>query len=113
MRKIVAILGACAIAQTPAISLAAPGTPSGQANGWVHLNGPDLGTTGKPIESCEDLGTTPGNSAADHGNPNMNGSPFSGEDSVSGSHYAGTQPQNTRNFQSFSAYDVACANQPQ
>ena len=113
MKSTLALLAGASLAIAPTVAFSAPGSPNGQASGWVHMNGPDLGTTGKPIESCEDLGTTPGNSAADHGNPDTNGSPFSGEDSVAGSHYAGTQPQNMRNFQSFSAYDVACANQPQ
>ena len=63
---------------------------------------------GQPNQSCEELGTTPGNSASAPGG----GSPFSGEDSKAGSHYAGSQLQNSRNTASVSQYDVACANQP-
>jgi hypothetical protein len=109
MRRNIALLAA-ALVLVPGAAFADPGNSQGSTNGqgWDHQNGPALGTTGKPIVSCEDLGTTPGNSADARGG----GSPFSGEESTAGSHYAGTQDQNSRNFQSFSAYDVACANQP-
>jgi hypothetical protein len=63
---------------------------------------------GQPNQDCEALGTTPGNSASAPGG----GSPFGGEESTGGSHYAGSQGQNSRNSASVSQYDVACANQP-
>jgi hypothetical protein len=59
------------------------------------------GTHGQPNQSCEEQPSTPGNSA------NSPGSPF-GSDGVSGSHYAGEQPQNSNNPKSVSQYDVAC-----
>ena len=59
------------------------------------------GTKGQPNQSCEEQPSTPGNSA------NASGSPF-GPDGVSGSKYAGEQPQNSNNPKSVSQYDVAC-----
>jgi len=60
------------------------------------------GTQGQPNQSCEDQPSTPGggNSA------NSPGSPF--HDGVSDGKYAGSQPQNSRNPNSVSQYDVAC-----
>jgi hypothetical protein len=59
--------------------------------------------TGQPSQECgeEDTGMTPGHSAT------APGSPFN-EDGVSGTHYAGEQPQNSKNTHSVSQYDVAC-----
>jgi hypothetical protein len=59
---------------------------------------------GQHGQECEELGTPPGggNSASSPG------SPF--HDGVAGAHYAGEQPQNSRNGQS-SQYDVACFQQ--
>lgn len=109
MKAIVLLLGAAATALVPAMASAAPATngnaPQNQANGPT--------TTGQPSQDCEELvadgeGATPGQSA----NAPGGGSPFSGSDSVAGSHYAGSQPQNSNNPASVSQYDVACANQP-
>ena len=72
------------------VALAGGGNPSG---------------TGQPNQSCEDTGTTPGNAAA------APGSAFN-PDGNAGTHYAGEQPQNSRNPHSVSQYDVACAKQP-
>jgi hypothetical protein len=60
---------------------------------------------GQPNQSCQAFpaSDTPGNSA---GAP---GSPFGG--GVADSHYAGSQPQNSKNPASVAQYDVACANQ--
>jgi hypothetical protein len=101
------IMFAAASALFPASALAqtAPGQGQNNGQGWNHSNGPT--STGQPDADCEELGTTPGNSASAPGS----GSPFSGEDSVAGSHYAGSQPQNRRNTASVSIYDVACLNQ--
>jgi hypothetical protein len=108
------LLAASAIALAPAMALAPTQPPGqGQYNGtnYWHMNGP-AHATGQPGADCEDLvasgeGATPGQSANSPGG----GSPFSGEDSTGGSHYAGSQPQNSRNTASVSQYDVACANQ--
>ena len=106
------IVGAAAMALVPGFASAqsAPGNGQYNGSGYWHSNGPD--TTGQPGADCEDIvadgGSTPGNSASAPGG----GSPFSGEDSTAGSHYAGSQPQNSRNSASVSQYDVACANQP-
>jgi hypothetical protein len=111
MNRTLSLLAAASVAIAPAAALATPGSSQGSTNGtgWDHMNGPPIGQTGQPGQSCEDLGTTPGNAATAPGG----GSPFSGEDSTAGSHYAGTQLQNMRNTSSVSQYDVACANQPQ
>jgi hypothetical protein len=88
-----------------------PTSPPGQGQingqGYNHMH-TQAQAKGQPNQSCELSGTTPGNSASAPGG----GSPFGGEDSVGGSHYAGSQPQNSRNTASVSQYDVACANQP-
>ena len=54
------------------------------------------GSTGRPDQSCEELGTTPGHASSAPGN----GSPFIGESSKAGSAYSPT-----------SQYDVACFQQ--
>lgn len=59
------------------------------------------GTHGQPNQSCEDQPSTPGHSA------DNSGSPF-GPSGVSGTKYAGEQPQNSNNPKSVSQYDVAC-----
>jgi len=57
--------------------------------------------TGQPNQSCQAQPSTPGNAATAPGSAfNTNG--------VAGSHYAGTQPQNSKNPTSVSQYDVAC-----
>jgi len=58
--------------------------------------------TGQPNQSCQAQPNTPGRSAA------APGSAFS-PTGTSGSHYAGQQPQNSRNPNSVAQYDVACA----
>ena len=56
---------------------------------------------GQPKQSCQDQPLTPGNSSSAPGSAfNTTG--------VAGSHYAGTQPQNSNNPHSVSQYDVAC-----
>jgi len=59
------------------------------------------GSTGQPNQSCESQPSTPGNSA------NAPGSAFN-PNGTAGSHYAGQQPQNSKNPKSVSQYDVAC-----
>jgi hypothetical protein len=107
MKRTIALLSAALLATAPTAALATPGSSQGSTNGqgWNHLNGPPSGQTGQPDASCEDAGTPPGNSA------DAPGSAFN-PDGNAGSHYAGEQPQNSRNTASVSQYDVACVNQP-
>ena len=67
--------------------------------------GPDH-PTGQPNETCGTPGAllTPGHAA------DARGSPFN-PDGNAGTHYAGEQPQNSKNPVSVSQYDVACSNQ--
>jgi hypothetical protein len=58
-------------------------------------------TTGQPNASCEDTPNQPGHSDLGPG------SAFN-PDGVAGTHYAGEQPQNSKNPNSVSQYDVAC-----
>ena len=58
-------------------------------------------TTGQPNASCEDTPNQPGHSIS------APGSAFN-PDGVAGTHYAGEQPQNSKNPNSVSQYDVAC-----
>ncbi|HEY3312034.1 MAG TPA: hypothetical protein VGK00_10375 [Anaerolineales bacterium] len=56
---------------------------------------------GQPNASCEDAGVTPGHAASAPGSAfNPNGK--------AGTVYAGEQPQNSKNPNSVSQYDVAC-----
>lgn len=63
-------------------------------------------TTGQPRQQCGSATApnTPGHAASAPGSPfNPNGN--------AGTHYAGTQPQNSKNPTSAAQYDVACFNQ--
>jgi hypothetical protein len=75
-------------------------TSQGSTNGkgWDHQNGPTA--TGQPGVECED-GVPPGKASS------ARGSAFN-EDGVAHQHYAGEQPQNSRNTASSSQYDTAC-----
>ena len=86
---------------------ATPNSPTGNGGGYNHMNSPQH-ATGQPNQSCETTGSPPGGSGSAPGG----GSPFTGDDSTAGTHYAGSAPQNSRNSASVSQYDVACANQP-
>lgn len=57
--------------------------------------------TGQPNQSCEDVGVRPGNAMS------APGSAFN-PDGIAGTKYAGEQPQNSKNPNSVSQYDVAC-----
>jgi hypothetical protein len=114
MRAKILMAGAFALALSPGLALAQKSSPpgNGQFNGTNYWHSNSGNANGQPGQSCEDLAIpgvtiTPGNSATAPGG----GSPFSGEDSTGGSHYAGSQPQNSRNTASVSQYDVACFNQ--
>jgi hypothetical protein len=114
MKANILLLGAAAMALVPAAASAQTSPPgNGQYNGTNYWHTNSGNANGQPGADCEDIvadgGSTPGNSATAPGG----GSPFSGEDSTGGSHYAGSQQQNSRNSASVSQYDVACANQPE
>lgn len=64
------------------------------------------GSTGQPGCSCESTPSPPGNSST------APGSAFNSS-GIAGTHYAGTQPQNSNNPKSVSQYDVACFQQSQ
>jgi len=113
MTRTIAFVAAAAMSIAPATSFAqvAPGNGQNNGTGYWHLNSGNA--AGQPGADCEDLidegqGAAPGHAGSAPGG----GSPFTGEDSTAGSHYAGSQPQNSRNTASVSQYDVACANQP-
>ena len=59
------------------------------------------GATGQPSQSCQAEPSTPGRAAS------APGSAFN-PDGNAGTHYAGTQPQNSKNPNSVAQYDVAC-----
>lgn len=105
MKIMMTLLAAGAIALSPGMALADPGSSQGPINGtgWDHLNGPDH-PTGQPGFECEDI--RPGNASS------APGSAFN-PDGNAGTHYAGEQPQNSRNTASVSQYDTACLHQPQ
>ena len=112
MKPKILMIGAAAMVLTPALASAqtAPGNGQFNGNGYWHLNSGNA--FGQPGQSCEDLiasdmGAHPGNAGTAPGG----GSPFTGDSSTAGAHYAGNQPQNARNTASVSQYDVACANQ--
>jgi hypothetical protein len=98
MRNTILVIAASALALAPTAAFAQerpdPGT------GPAHA-------TGQPgVECGEDdaLGIPSGETRGP-------GSPFQ-EDSISGSHYAGEQDQNSKNSASVSQYDVACEKVP-
>jgi hypothetical protein len=62
----------------------------------------DAQQTGQPNQSCETLLNPPGNSST------AQGSAFN-PDGTAGGVYAGTQTKNSKNPNSVSQYDVACA----
>lgn len=84
------IFGACLLLASTGLALALD----------VHTV---TGTTGQPsqtIGSAQTGNATPGNAS------NAPGSAFN-PDGTAGTHYAGTQPQNSNNPKSVSQYDVA------
>jgi hypothetical protein len=113
MKRIIALAAATAMSLTPAVALGQTAPGNGQYHGTGYWHSNTGNANGQPDQSCEELiddslGATPGHSGSARGG----GSPFTGEDSTSGTHYAGSQPQNSRNTASVSQYDVACAKQP-
>ena len=104
MRRTTALVAAMAMALSPAAAFGqAPGNGQTNGRGWVHTNGPS--STGQPGLECPeeegDPGTRPGHAQS------APGSAFN-PDGNAGTHYAGEQPQNSRNTASVSQYDTAC-----
>ncbi|HEX6742463.1 MAG TPA: hypothetical protein VF079_11805 [Sphingomicrobium sp.] len=104
MRRTTALVAAMAMALSPTAAFAqAPGNGQTNGAGWVHTNGPS--STGQPGLECPeeagDPGTRPGHAQS------APGSAFN-PDGNAGTHYAGEQPQNSRNTASVSQYDTAC-----
>lgn len=98
--------GSANTAHTPSPTTA-PGQGQFQGQGYNHMH-TQAQAKGQPNQSCQASGTTPGNAGSAPGG----GSPFVGDSSNAGAHYAGSQLQNSRNSASVSQYDVACSNQP-
>jgi hypothetical protein len=71
--------------------------------GGAAIAAPNPAGSGQPGVECgeDDALTRPGQST------NAPGSPFN-EEGIAGTHYAGEQPQNSKNSHSVSQYDVAC-----
>lgn len=116
MRKIPVWFACAAALAIPASAMSAP-NPKSQAQA-SRLQTPVKPTfvqtvqlflfgnldTGQPFEECgeEDALNFPGHSE------DATGSAFH-EDGTAGQHYAGEQPQNSKNPKSVSQYDTACA----
>src|SRR3954462_11069826 len=102
MRVKMLVLGAAAMSLAPGFAAAAPGARPSSGAPQTH----DPAATGQRGADCEELvateeGSTPGNSA------NAPGSAFN-PDGNAGTHYAGEQPQNSKNPASVSQYDTGC-----
>src|SRR5437773_35762 len=70
---------------------------------WLMAGAGSVACAGQPGAGCADCSSTPGQSAS------APGSAFN-PDGKAGTVYAGEQPQNSRNPNSVSQYDVACRN---
>lgn len=105
MTRGIMLLAAVSFALSPTTIAAAQGQGSTNGVGWDHLNGPE--STGQPGVECgeEDALFSPGHASE------ARGSAFN-EDGIGHAHYAGEQPQNSRNTASISQYDVACSQGP-
>jgi len=82
----------------------------------LAVSGPAAATTtpnapGQPGQSCQAViangGTEPGNAASAPGSP-FNEPSATSPGGTAGLHYAGNQPQNSKNPKSVAQYDVAC-----
>ena len=109
MKRTIALVAATAMAFSPAAAFGQTAPGNGQFNGtnWNHLNSGNA--TGQPGLECPeeegDPGTRPGHAQ------DARGSAFN-PDGNAGTHYAGEQPQNSRNTASVSQYDTACFGGP-
>jgi hypothetical protein len=125
MKSIITSIGAFALVMSSGLALAGHGHGGG-ASGMTPVanpthESPAMGTPatqpttpsgrtraqGQPNVECGSATApnTPGNAAE------APGSAFN-EDGTAGQHYAGQQPQNSKNPASVSQYDTACAHQP-
>ena len=107
LRTATIALCAAALASTGALAATGHGaaaatarTPSAAHSTTTTTRSP-AHTTGQPSRSCEDTPNQPGHSIS------APGSAFN-PSGTAGTHYAGEQPQNSRNTASVSQYDVAC-----
>ncbi len=115
MKRVVTVAGILVASSLMVSSGTAPASSSGGQSPSVLttllnlLLGNDPTTpvaAGQPGQSCQAFPptATPGNASSAPGSAfNTSG--------VAGQHYAGTQPQNSKNPASVAQYDVACANQ--
>ena len=101
MKRVTALIAVTAMAFSPATAFAqtAPGNGQNNGTGYWHTNGP--ATTGQPGLECPEEAGDPGHSQT------APGSAFN-PDGNAGTHYAGEQPQNSRNTASVSQYDTGC-----
>jgi hypothetical protein len=103
MKVSLVLIGGAGLVLAPTLSSAQTAPAN---NGHTHSGN----AAGQPGADCELLvenqqGSTPGNSAS------APGSAFN-PDGNAGAHYAGEQPQNSRNSASVSQYDAACRDTP-
>ena len=75
----------------------------------LAASNPSPSGTGQPSQSClsATAPNTPGMTASSPGAP-FNEPSDTSSGGVAGQHYAGQQPQNSKNTKSVSQYDVAC-----
>lgn len=71
------------------------------SGGTLALAAANPSGTGQPNQSCQAQPASPGNAA------NTSAAAFN-PNGTAATHYAGTQPQNSKNPSSVSQYDVAC-----
>ena len=105
MKRMIALMAATAMSLAPAAAFGqiAPGNGQYQGTNYWHFNSGNA--SGQPGLECPedegDPGTRPGQAQS------APGSAFN-PDGNAGTHYAGEQPQNSRNTASVSQYDTAC-----
>jgi hypothetical protein len=105
MKAMILMIGATALAFAPSLAAAQNSNANATHANQTSLPSP---TTGQPSQDCVDLvdsgmGSFPGHASS------APGSAFDEDPGgVAGTHYAGEQPQNSRNPASVSQYDVAC-----
>lgn len=111
MKAKILMMGAAALAVAPSLASAQSSPPgNGQFNGTNYWHSNSGNANGQPGADCEllvanNVGATPGNSSS------ASGSAFNPEGNA-GTHYAGEQPQNSRNTANSSQYDAACRPTP-
>ena len=111
MKAKILMIGAAALAFAPALASAQTAPGNGQFNGTNYWHSNSGNASGQPGQDCVDLvnssqGAFPGHSTSAPGSA-FNEDPGG----TAGAHYAGEQPQNSRNSANSSQYDVACSKQ--